>query len=272
MSTGSSTKRRTALEIRGRKGGQPIVSLTAYSAVMARLVEPHVDVLLVGDSLAMVEYGMDSTLAATPDMMIRHGAAVVSATSRPLVVIDLPFGSYEAGPQEAFATASAVMAGTGAGAVKLEGGRAMAPTIRFLSERGIPVMAHVGLTPQAVNVLGGFRSQGHDEAARAAILKDAEAVAEAGAFAVVLEGVVEPLADEITARIGVPTIGIGASASCDGQILVLEDMLGLTPRVPRFVHTFGALAGAVDEAVSAYASAVKERRFPGPDNVYKPRG
>ena len=264
MSTGSSTKRRTALEIRGRKGGQPIVSLTAYSAVMARLVEPHVDVLLVGDSLAMVEYGMDSTLAATPDMMIRHGAAVVSATSRPLVVIDLPFGSYEAGPQEAFATASAVMAGTGAGAVKLEGGRAMAPTIRFLSERGIPVMAHVGLTPQAVNVLGGFRSQGHDEAARAAILKDAEAVAEAG--------VVEPLADEITARIGVPTIGIGASASCDGQILVLEDMLGLTPRVPRFVHTFGALAGAVDEAVSAYASAVKERRFPGPDNVYKPRG
>lgn len=264
-------KRLTAPDIRARKGGTPIVSLTSYSAVTARLADPHCDFLLVGDSLAMVEYGMESTLGATLEMMARHGRAVVAGSSHALVVVDLPFGSYEGSPEQAFGSASRLMAETGGGAVKLEGGTAMASTIRFLTERGIPVMGHVGLTPQAVNMLGGFRSQGYGQAARAKILADAQAVADAGAFAMVVEGVVEPLGAEITSTVAVPTIGIGASAECDGQILVLEDMLGLTPRVPRFVKRYGDLATAVDQAIRDYAEEVRERRFPGEANVYKPR-
>ncbi|NDV86646.1 3-methyl-2-oxobutanoate hydroxymethyltransferase [Aurantimonas aggregata] len=272
MSAEIRKKRLTAPDIRARKGATPVVAVTAYNAVMARLVDPHVEIVLVGDSLAMVEHGMESTLGVSLELMIAHGRAVVAGAPTALVVVDLPFGSYEAGPAEAFRTAARVMAETGCGAVKLEGGAHMAETIAFLAARGIPVMAHVGLTPQAMNALGGFRTQGHDEAGRAAILADAQAVSDAGAFAVVLEGIVEPLALEITAAIAAPTIGIGAAAACDGQILVLEDMLGLTERPPRFVKRYADLGAAVEKAVGAYAEEVRSRTFPGPENVYQPRG
>ncbi|MDY8109552.1 3-methyl-2-oxobutanoate hydroxymethyltransferase [Fulvimarina sp. 2208YS6-2-32] len=272
MSAQTGTKRKSAPDIRAQKGGPPIVSLTAYSAVTARLVDPHADFILVGDSLGMVEHGLASTLGVTLDMMILHGASVVRGTTSALVVVDMPFGSYEASEREAFASAARIMAETGCGAVKLEGGAAMASTVKHLSERGIPVCAHVGLTPQAVNALGGFRSQGHDAAARDRILNDAKAVEQAGAFAVVVEGVVEPLAAEITRALTIPTIGIGASSACDGQILVLEDMLGLTMRVPRFVKRYGALGDSIEAAVRAYAEDVRARAFPGSEHVYKPRG
>lgn len=272
MSAQNEGKRRTAPQIRAQKGGDKIVSLTAYSAALAPLVDPLVDFILVGDSLGMVEHGMDSTLGVTLDLMIAHGRAVVGSTAEALIVVDMPFGSYEASPEAAFRAAARVMAETGCGAVKLEGGAHMAPTIAFLAARGIPVMAHVGLTPQAVNALGGFRSQGHDAAAREQILGDAVAVAEAGAFAVVIEGLVEPLAEEITRTVAIPTIGIGASAACDGQILVLNDMLGLTARVPKFVKRYGAIGEAVSEAVKAYAREVRGRTFPAEAHVYKPRG
>ncbi|GGD13569.1 3-methyl-2-oxobutanoate hydroxymethyltransferase [Aureimonas glaciei] len=271
MSAEIITKRQSAPSIRARKGGEKIVALTSYSAGTARLVDPFCDLLLVGDSLAMVEHGLGSTLSATLEMMILHGASVVRGSARSLVVVDLPFGSYEASPETAFRHAARLMAETGCGAVKLEGGAHMAETIRFLTTRGIPVMAHVGLTPQAVNTFGGFKTQGREREQWAAIEADAAAVAEAGAFAVVLEGVVEPLAAKITQNLDIPTIGIGASAECDGQILVLEDMLGLSPRVPRFVHRFGAIGEAVTAAVEAYAEAVRTKAFPGEANVYQPK-
>lgn len=271
MSARSEIKRHSAPAIRARKGGEPIVALTAYSALTARLVDEIADVILVGDSLAMVEHGLDSTLGATLDMMILHGASVVRGSARAQVVVDLPFGSYEESPATAFRSASRVMAETGCGAVKLEGGVHMAETIAFLTRRGIPVMAHVGLTPQAMMGFGGFKTQGRERAEWAAIEADAKAVAEAGAYAVVVEGVVEPLAVRLTDAIDIPTIGIGASARCDGQILVLEDMLGLSPRVPRFVKRFGDVGGAVTEAVKAYADAVRDRSFPGSENVYQPK-
>ncbi|MCB8836042.1 3-methyl-2-oxobutanoate hydroxymethyltransferase [Aurantimonas sp. VKM B-3413] len=272
MSTPTPNRRLTAPAILSRKGGTPIVMVTAYSATMARLVDPLVDMILVGDSLAMVEHGMPSTLGVGLELMIAHGRAVVSAAQSAFVTVDLPFGAYEAGPADAFRAAARVMAETGCGAVKLEGGVHMAETIAFLTGRGIPVVAHIGLTPQAVNALGGFRSQGHDETARAKILADAAAVAEAGAFAVVVEGVVAPLGAEITEAITIPTIGIGASSACDGQVLVLEDLLGLTDRVPRFVKRYGDLGKAVSEAVGAYADEVRSRAFPAEEHTYKPRG
>ncbi|MEX6508761.1 3-methyl-2-oxobutanoate hydroxymethyltransferase [Jiella sp. M17.18] len=265
-------RRLTAPAARARKGGVPLVMVTAYSATMARLVDPAVDMILVGDSLAMVEHGMPSTLGAGLDLMIAHGKAVVSASETAMVVVDLPFGAYESGPADAFRAAARVMAEAGCDAVKLEGGTHMAETIRFLSDRGVPVVAHIGLTPQAVNALGGFRSQGHDDAAREKILADARAVAEAGAFAVVVEGVVAPLGKAITEAIDIPTIGIGASAECDGQVLVLEDLLGLTPRAPRFVKRYAELGQAVSQAVGAYADEVRARTFPGEEHTYKPRG
>ncbi len=271
MSARTGQKRLTAPEIFARKGGEPIVSLTAYSATTARLVDPHCDFVLVGDSLAMVEHGMDSTLGATLEMMILHGAAVVRGSSSAMVVVDMPFGSYEASPEKAFESAARILSETGCSAVKLEGGERMGETIRFLAARGIPVMAHIGLTPQSVMAFGGFKTQGRERAAWEGVLADARAVSQAGAFAVVVEGVVEPLAERITAEIAAPTIGIGASAACDGQILVLEDMLGFNERVPRFVHKFGDLGAAGDAAVAAYAAAVRERSFPGPQNVYQPK-
>jgi len=261
-------RRLTVPAIQRRKNGEPIVMLTAYTARMAQLLDKHCDMLLVGDSLGQVIYGLDTTVLVTLDMMINHGAAVVRGSYRSVVVIDLPFGSYEASPEAAFAAASRVMKETGAAAVKLEGGEVMAPTIAFLAARGIPVMAHVGLTPQAVNALGGYGARGRSAEEAAKILADARAVAEAGAFALVVEGVVEPVARAITEAVKCPTIGIGASVACDGQVLVVDDMLGMFERVPRFVERFDALAERIDAAAATYAAAVRERRFPTEKQLY----
>ena len=245
--------------------------LTAYTVRMAQLLDPHCDMLLVGDSLGQVIYGLPSTIPVTLEMMAAHGAAVVRGSYHALVVIDMPFGSYEASPEKAFESASWLLKQTGAAAVKLEGGEAMAPTVRFLSERGIPVVGHVGLTPQAVNALGGYGARGRSEAEAAKIVADARAIADAGAFALVIEGVVEPIAIDITKAVGCPTIGIGASAQCDGQVLVAEDMLGLFERTPRFVKRFGDMAGRISAAVEDYAADVRARRFPGPEQTYGPK-
>ncbi len=269
-------KRLTVPAIRARKANattvDPLVMLTAYTVRMAQLLDPHCDMLLVGDSLGQVIYGLPSTLAVTLDMMCAHGAAVVRGSYHSVVIIDMPFGSYESSPQYAFESAARVLAETGAAAIKLEGGAAMAETIAFLSARGIPVMGHVGLTPQAVNQLGGYGARGRSQAEYASILDDAKAVAQAGAFAMVLEGVVEPLADAVTATVDVPIIGIGASAMCDGQVLVTEDMMGLFERTPRFVKRYGAMADAVTQAVGAYAADVRARAFPTADQTYAPKG
>jgi 3-methyl-2-oxobutanoate hydroxymethyltransferase len=262
-------KRVTAPDIRARKGGKPVVALTAYHAHTARLLDRHCDFLLVGDSLGMVMHGLDSTVPVTLEMMILHGQAVMRGSKRALVVVDLPFGAYEASPEQAFASAARVMKETGCGAVKLEGGVRMAETVAFLAARGIPVMGHVGLTPQAINALGSFRAQGRREEEWAGIEADAAAVAAAGAFALVLEAMAEPLAARITGAVAIPTIGIGASAACDGQILVLEDMLGLAPRVPKFVKRYAELGSAIEGAVAAYAREVRSRTFPAEANVYQ---
>jgi 3-methyl-2-oxobutanoate hydroxymethyltransferase len=262
-------KRLTIPAIQARKGGEPIVILTAYTARMAQLLDPHCDVLLVGDSLGQVIYGLRSTLAVTLDAMCAHGAAVVRGSYHSVVLVDLPFGSYEASPEQAFASAARVMAETGAAGVKLEGGAAMAPTVAFLSQRGIPVCGHVGLTPQAVNALGGYGARGRSAAEAAKIEADARAVADAGAFALVVEGVLEPVAQAITAAVACPVIGIGAAAACDGQVLVTEDMLGLFERTPRFVKTYDDLAGRISAAVAAYAEEVRARTFPSDDQVYR---
>jgi 3-methyl-2-oxobutanoate hydroxymethyltransferase len=261
-------KRLTAPDITQRKGADPVVSLTAYHAHTARIIDPYVDFLLVGDSLGMVMHGYETTIPVPLDLMIMHGAAVVRGSARALVVVDMPFGSYEESPAIAFRNAARVMKETGCGAIKLEGGVRMADTIRYLAERGIPVMAHIGLTPQSINVMGGFKTQGRRQSEWAAIEADAAAVSEAGAFAVVLEGMAELLAARITKQIPIPTIGIGASASCDGQILVLEDMLGLNPRVPKFVKKFAAIGEAIEDAVKTYAEDVRARTFPGAEHVY----
>jgi 3-methyl-2-oxobutanoate hydroxymethyltransferase len=264
-------RRLTAPEIQARKGGEPIVALTASNAWIAGFADSHADILLVGDSLGMVAYGMASTVPVSLEMMAAHGEAAMRASQRALVIVDMPFGTYEEGPEQAFRSAVMLMKRTGCGGVKLEGGKRMAETIRFLIERGIPVMAHVGLTPQAINTLGSFKARGRDASEAQVILADAQAVAEAGAFCVVVEAVAEPLAREITAAVGIPTIGIGASAACDGQILVTEDMLGLFPRVPKFVRRYGELGEAASEAIAAYARDVKARAFPGPENTYASR-
>jgi 3-methyl-2-oxobutanoate hydroxymethyltransferase len=271
MSTTPDTpvRRITVPQIRARKGGAPIVSLTSYHAHTAAIVDRHAEIILVGDSLGMVMHGMETTLGVPLDLMLMHGRAVVRGTKRALVVVDMPFGSYEESPNMAFRNAATVMKETGCGAVKLEGGARMGETIRFLTERGIPVMAHIGLTPQSSHVMGGFRTQGRDEESWPAHEEDARVVAEAGAFSVVLEGMVEPLAARITAQCPIPTIGIGASAACDGQILVLEDMLGLSPRPPKFVKVYGRLGDMIEEAVKAYAEDVRARAFPTEDQVYR---
>jgi 3-methyl-2-oxobutanoate hydroxymethyltransferase len=268
MSAQNDVKRLTAPDIFARKGGEPIVCLTSYHAHTARLVDKYCDVILVGDSLGMVMHGMESTVPVTLDMMILQGRAVMRGSSRALVVIDMPFGSYEASREQAFMNAVRVLKETGCGAIKVEGGKRMAETIAFLVERGLPVMAHVGLTPQAINVLGSFRAQGRDVNDWARFEDDTLAVAEAGAFSVVIEAVAEPLARKLTAMIGIPTIGIGASPACDGQILVLEDMLGLSPRVPKFVKRYGDLGPGIEKAVADYAAEVRARTFPGPAHVY----
>jgi 3-methyl-2-oxobutanoate hydroxymethyltransferase len=251
------------------KGGAPIVGLTAYTAPIARLIDPHVDFLLVGDSLGMVVYGFDSTLAVTLDMMIAHGSAVVRATRQALVVVDLPFGSYQESPQQAFGSAARIMAATGCAAVKLEGGAQMAETVRFLTRRGIPVMGHVGLMPQSVHAAGGFKVQGRGREQAEEVIADAVAIADAGAFSIVIEGTVEPVARKITEAVPVPTIGIGASPACDGQILVTDDVLGVfTEFTPRFVKRYAELAPLIAAAAEAYAGDVRARRFPGKEHCF----
>ncbi len=263
-------KRVTVPELQSRKGngGDPIVCLTAYHAHTARLLDPHVDLMLVGDSLGMVMYGMDSTLGVTLDMMIAHGAAVMRGSSRALVVVDMPFGSYEESPSQAFHNGARVMKETNCQAIKLEGGQRMAETVRYLYQRGIPVMAHIGLTPQSVNIMGGFKTQGRVKEQWDDLIADALAVEEAGAFAVVLEGMASDLADHITAKLTIPTIGIGASPSCDGQILVSEDMLGLSPSTPKFVKEFASLGEQIASAAQNYAKAVRSREFPAKEHIY----
>jgi 3-methyl-2-oxobutanoate hydroxymethyltransferase len=271
MSVQDEIRRLTAPDIRARKGGDPIVCLTSYHAHTARIVDRYCDVILVGDSLGMVMHGLETTVPVTLDMMILQGHAVMRGSARALVVVDMPFGSYEASKEQAFASAARVVKETGCGAIKVEGGRRMAETIRFLSERGVPVMGHVGLTPQSINTIGSFRAQGRDEHDWEPIETDARAVADAGAFALVLEAIAEPLGRSITAQVAIPTIGIGASAACDGQILVLEDMLGLSPRVPKFVKRFTQLGPSIDAAVKSYADEVRARTFPGPEHTYPMR-
>ncbi|MEP2715913.1 3-methyl-2-oxobutanoate hydroxymethyltransferase [Pseudophaeobacter sp.] len=268
MSANSKTSAVTAGDILAQKGKTPIVSLTAYTTPMAQMMDPHCDFILVGDSVGMVLHGLPSTLGVTMEMMILHGAAVARGLSHAMLVIDMPFGSYEESPEQAFRNAARLMRETNAAAVKLEGGVEMAPTIQFLVERGIPVMAHLGLTPQSINTLGGYKVQGRD-AAGAAVLAGAQAVAEAGAFAVVLEKVPQGLADEITGAVAIPTIGIGASAGCDGQILVVDDMLGLfTAFKPKFVKRYGNLGTDAEAAIAAYAAEVRARAFPAAEHVF----
>ncbi|NDV99149.1 3-methyl-2-oxobutanoate hydroxymethyltransferase [Salipiger sp. PrR002] len=267
----SATARKSAPlpdDIRARKGGVPLVSLTAYTTPMAQAMDAHCDFVLVGDSVGMVLHGLPSTLGVTLEMMILHGQAVKRGLSKAMMVVDMPFGSYEEGPSQAFRNAARIMAETGAAAVKLEGGVTMAETIRFLVQRGIPVMAHVGLTPQSINTLGGYKVQGRGAAA-AALIDDARAVAEAGAFAVVLEKVPAALADRVTADVPIPTIGIGASAGCDGQILVVDDMLGaFTAFKPKFVKRYAALGHQAEAAIEEYAAEVRAREFPGAEHVF----
>ena len=269
-------KRMTAPSIRARKVDgrteQPIVALTAYTMRMAQLLDVHCDLLLVGDSLGQVIYGLPSTIPVTLDMMIAHGAAVVRGSWHALVAVDMPFGSYEGSPEQAFESCSRVMKETGCAAVKLEGGEAMAPTIRFLTARGIPVVGHVGLTPQSVNVLGGYGARGKDQSDARKIERDATAVATAGAFCIVVEGVLEKLATRIAKNVECPIIGIGASAECDGQILVTDDMLGVFERTPRFVKRYDNLAEQISKAAESYASEVRSRTFPSVDQTYRPKG
>jgi len=268
MSATSISKALTPPDIQSRKSGTPIACLTAYTTPIARIVDRHCDLILVGDSVGMVLHGLPSTVGVTLDMMIMHGQAVRRGAERALVVVDLPFGSYEGSPEQAFRSAARVMAETSCGAVKLEGGESMAETIRFLTRRGIPVMAHVGLTPQAVNTFGGYKVQGRGAGAEQ-ILQDAKAVSDAGAFSVVLEKVTEPLARTITECISIPTIGIGASAACDGQILVIDDVLGIfTDFRPKFVKRYAELGREADAAAAKYAAEVRERLFPGPEHVF----
>jgi len=272
MSLQEQIRRLTAPDIRARKGGEPIVCLTSYHAHTARIVDAHCDLILVGDSLGMVMHGLETTVPVTLEMMILQGHAVMRGSKRALVVVDMPFGSYETSKEQAFTNAARVLKETGCGAIKVEGGKRMAETIAFLAERGVPVMGHVGLTPQAINTIGSFKAQGREETDWARIEEDTIAVSQAGAFSVVIEAVAEPLARKLTSAVSIPTIGIGASPACDGQILVLEDMLGLSPRVPKFVKRYGTLGPGIEKAVADYAADVRARAFPGPEHVYSMKG
>jgi 3-methyl-2-oxobutanoate hydroxymethyltransferase len=262
-------RRLTVTDLSKLKGKTPIVCLTAYAAWTARLLNQHADLLLVGDSIGMVVYGMPSTLSVTLDMMIAHGRAVVAASTRPFVLIDMPFGSYEADPVLAFENAARVMAETGASGVKLECSTAMAETVAFLVARGIPVMAHIGLLPQSVNALGGYRARGHDKGEVQSMMDAAKLLEDAGAFAILIEATLEPIARQIHDSLRVPTIGIGASPACDGQILVTEDMLGLSgPKTAKFVRRYAELGQDMSAAVARYAADVRARQFPGDENTY----
>ena len=268
-------RRLTVPKIRARKEfgqtAEPIVMLTAYTARQAQLLDAHCDMLLVGDSLGQVIYGLPSTIPVTMEMMANHAAAVVRGSYHAVVVVDMPFGSYEASKEQAFESAARLLKESGAAAIKLEGGEAMAETVAFLNSRGIPVMGHVGLTPQAVNVLGGYAARGRSDAEADKIVGDAKALDEAGAFAIVVEGVVEPIAIAVTEAVACPTIGIGASAKCDGQVLVTDDMVGMFERVPRFVKKYDDVAAIISGAAEQYAAEVRNRSFPGDDQLYQPK-
>ncbi|MGG7518296.1 3-methyl-2-oxobutanoate hydroxymethyltransferase [Allorhizobium undicola] len=273
MSAPPRQKRLTPADIASLKGKRPIVSLTAYTTPIARLLDPHCDLLLVGDSLGMVLYGLDSTVSVTMDMMIAHGQAVLRGVNRATVIVDLPFGSYQESKEQAFRNAARIMKETGCDGIKLEGGEEMAETVAFLTARGVPVLGHVGLMPQMVNTSGGYRSKGHSEAEAAKIHRDAAAIGEAGAFAIVIEGTVEPVARSISQALACPTIGIGASPACDGQILVSDDMLGLFNEFkPRFVKHYAELAGVISKAAEDYAQEVTQRQFPAAEHTFQPRG
>lgn len=269
MSIHRENRKITVTDISARKGGDPLVCLTAYTSLTAQLLDENTDLLLVGDSLGMVLYGLEDTLGVTLDMMIAHGKAVMRGADKACVIVDMPFGSYQESPAAAFRNAARVMKEVGCAGVKLEGGMEMAATIDFLTKRGIPVLAHVGLLPQSVNTAGGFRSHGKDEDEAARILADAVAVAGAGAFATVVEGTVEPLARAITETIAIPTIGIGASPACDGQILVTEDLVGLfSDFTPKFVKRYADLGRQIADAAKSYSEDVRSGRFPGPEHCF----
>jgi len=268
MSIHSDIKRITIPQLMACKGQRKIASLTAHSSSMARLLDDYLDFVLTGDSTAMVNYGLPDTLTITVEQLTQHAAAVVRATRRACVVVDMPFGSYQESPAQAFRNAAYMMGASGAAGVKLEGGAPLADTVAFLVERGIPVLAHVGLMPQYFNTMGGFRAQGMDEASAARIMADAVAHERAGAWGIVLEGIAEPLAREITARLSIPTIGIGASAACDGQVLVTEDMLGLTERTPRFVKRYADLETVIRQATQRYADEVRSGTFPDTSHYF----
>ncbi|MBL6863592.1 MAG: 3-methyl-2-oxobutanoate hydroxymethyltransferase [Rhodospirillales bacterium] len=262
-------KRVTVPDIASRKNGEPIVSLTAYTAPMTKILDPYCDFLLVGDSLGMVLYGMESTLTVTLDMMINHGAAVVRASNHACIIVDMPFGSYQESQSTAYRNCARVMIETGCAAVKIEGGVEMADTVKFLTERGIPVMGHIGLKPQSVNINGGFRPHGFDSSEALKIKEDAESISRAGAFAIVIEGVKPDLAEEITREIPTVTIGIGASAECDGQVLVTEDAIGMfSDFTPKFVKRFAEVGEEINLAVKQYADEVKTRTFPSSEHYY----
>ena len=261
-------RRLAAADITARTGKAPIVCLTAYSAPMAEVLDPHCDLLLVGDSVGMVVHGLPNTVGVTLEMMILHGQAVMRGARRAMVVVDMPFGSYESDAPTAYANAARILKETGAQAVKLESGPTVPETIAYLVRRGIPVMGHVGLRPQSVLVDGGFRAKGRTAPERAAVIEEARATAAAGAFSIVVEGVAEALAGDITAAVAVPTVGIGASSACDGQILVVDDMLGLFDWTPKFVRRYADLRGEIGRAAEAYAGDVRARRFPGPAETY----
>jgi len=266
--TQATVKRLTPPDIRARKGGEPIVSLTAYDALMASVMDPHTDLILVGDSVGMVVHGLPNTISVTLEMMILHGQAVMRGSKQALVVVDMPFGSYEQSKAQAFANCVRVLQETGAGAVKLETSVQMAETVQYLVERAVPVVAHVGLRPQAALADGGFKAKGRDADSRAKVLEEARAMDAAGAFAIVVEGVAEDVAREVTEAVSAPTIGIGASSACDGQVLVMQDMLGLFDWTPKFVKKYGSLRENADAAFKAYAADVRSRAFPGPEHVY----
>jgi 3-methyl-2-oxobutanoate hydroxymethyltransferase len=262
-------KKISVIDIKNRKGTSPIICLTAYTAPFAKILDRHADILLVGDSVGMVLYGYESTLSVSLDIMINHGKAVANNTKKACVVVDMPFGSYQESLSQAFSNAAKIMQQTNCQAIKIEGGVEMADTVKFLVERGIPVLGHVGLMPQMVNAYGGYSCQGKTEESRLKVLKDAKSIEKAGAFAIVVEGVVESLAQEITKELSIPVIGIGGSPACDGQILVSEDMAGLfTDFKPKFVHRYGNLANELDQAAKAYSEDVKSRKFPFKENCF----
>lgn len=271
MSKQTQTTRKTVKDIAAAKGATPLVMLTAYDAPTAAILDPHCDILLVGDSLGMVVHGLPSTVGVTMEMMILHGQAVMRGSQSAMVVVDMPFGSYETSAEQAFLNAVRIMKETGCQAIKIESGAYAAGQIAHLVERGIPVMGHIGLRPQAINVDGGFRAKGRTDGERERVIAEARAAADAGAFCIVIEGVAEDLAAEISAQVSCPTIGIGASAACDGQVLVTQDMLGLFDWTPKFVRRYADLRAAIDAAAAEYAADVRARRFPGTAETYSLR-